>query len=158
MLSTDQLDRPEVAELLNELAESAPAVTKLLRSLRVLADDGSLDLIAELLGFVKAIRDSAGPSMMSTVAAQGVRIALLADDLFAASWIDELPDVLAAVEDELTQHKDQADKGRNPSLWQVMRLARDPQTLRAMHFLLSVLKRSASSELPDGGGVLVRPS
>ena len=146
MVSTEQLERPEVVELLNELADSAPTITKLLRSVRVLVDDGSMDLIVELLGFVKAMRDSAGPGMMSSVAAQGVKIGLMVDDLLASSWIDGLPAILDGIETELAARRDLTEKDQTATLWQVIRLARDPQTLRAMHFLLSILKRSVGPD------------
>ncbi len=149
MVSTEQLERPEVVELLSELADAAPTITRLVRSVRALVDDGSMDLVAELLGFVRAMRDSAGPGMMSSVAAQGVKIGLMVDDLLASSWIDGLPAILEGIEAELTTRRDLTEKDQTATVWQVIRLARDPQTLRALHFLLSILKRSAGAVQPE---------
>lgn len=140
VLLADRFATPEVTDLLDTVLLATPNLTKLLDTVNQLASSGTIDRLLELVGFVRAIQDSANAALVTTVLSQVTDLVYLADDVVSSPVMKAIPGVLKSLDE--TIHEEQQHTG-NIGLRQVVKQIRDPDTLVAVHFILAFAQRLA---------------
>ncbi len=133
----DRFSTPEVQNLLEAVLNNTNAITETINTLGKLVENGSLSKITEILDFVRAILDSANGALVSSVAAKAVEMGSLLDQVAGSPVFQLVPGAIDAMEDAYRQVS--VNTG-GVKLREVLKLARDPQTLATLKFILLVLQ------------------
>ena len=133
----DRFSTPEVQNLLEAVLNNTNAITETINTLGKLVENGSLSKITEILDFVRAILDSANGALVSSVAAKAVEMGSLLDQVAGSPVVQLVPGAIDAMESAYRQVSVNTD---GVKLREILKLARDPQTLASVKFILLVLQ------------------
>lgn len=140
VLLADRFATPEVTQLLDSVLEATPNLTKLIETVNQLSGNGTIDRLLELVSFVRAIQDSANSALVTTVLSKLTDVVYLADGVLSSPVMNAVPGVLQSLEETMAEEKQASG---NATLRQVFKQIRDPNTLQAIHFMLTFLQKLA---------------
>lgn len=134
----DVLAEPEVLQLLEQVRQAAPALSRTLARVQELSASGTLDSLLDLAEVVRAFYASSDDGMIAAMANVGSRCMEAADGVLDSGMAERAPALLSAVR----QAADEArDDRRGVGLWALWRLRRTGEFQFLARFLVALTRR-----------------
>lgn len=129
---------PEVGELLTQLRQSAPVLTKTLQRLEALNQTGALDTLLDLAEMVQAAKVSMSDVMIARMANAGQVAMELMDGLMASGVAERVPALMQAT----IEARDEAVADKHfVSPLEVLKLPKEPELQFMFKFMIALARR-----------------
>jgi uncharacterized protein YjgD (DUF1641 family) len=136
--AVDAATSPEVLLLLEQLRESAPALTHALKRVDELYQSGALDTMLDMAQVLQAAKVSVGDAMVHRLANMVRVLGEMVDVATTCGLPEKLPAVVEAVG---TARADAEADQTNLGVLGLMKALRQPETQFALKFMLALSRR-----------------
>ncbi|HVJ49078.1 hypothetical protein [Desulfitobacterium sp.] len=134
----DELNTPEMIDLLREVQKGGKNLQSLIAEVNKLQESGAFDVLFELVGMVKSVKDSSTAGVVTDILKQVVELVSMLDQVLALGGGELLLGMMNSLNEAIEENKDKQPK----SMFAIIRqLNSDPDIKKSMNVLVSFLKK-----------------
>ncbi|AVX31653.1 Uncharacterized conserved protein YjgD, DUF1641 family [Carboxydocella thermautotrophica] len=134
----DELNTPEMIELLREVQKAGKNLQSLIAEVNKLQESGAFDVLIELVGIVKSVKDSSTAGVVTDILKQVVELVSMLDQVLALGGGELLLGMINSLNEAIEENKNKQPK----SMFAIIRqLNSDPDIKKSVNVLVSFLKK-----------------
>ncbi|AVX21221.1 Uncharacterized conserved protein YjgD, DUF1641 family [Carboxydocella sporoproducens DSM 16521] len=134
----DELNTPEMIELLREVQKAGKNLQSLIAEVNKLQESGAFDVLIELVGIVKSVKDSSTAGVVTDILKQVVELVSMLDQVLALGGGKLLLGMINSLNEAIEENKNKQPK----SMFAIIRqLNSDPDIKKSVNVLVSFLKK-----------------
>ncbi|GAW29266.1 DUF1641 domain-containing protein [Carboxydocella sp. ULO1] len=134
----DELNTPEMLELLREVQKAGKNLQSLIAEVNKLQESGAFEVLIELVGIVKSVKDSSTAGVVTDILKQVVELVSMLDQVLALGGGELLLGMINSLNEAIEENKNKQPK----SMFAIIRqLNSDPDIKKSVNVLVSFLKK-----------------
>lgn len=134
----DELNTPEMIELLREVQKAGKNLQSLIAEVNKLQESGAFEVLIELVGIVKSVKDSSTAGVVTDILKQVVELVSMLDQVLALGGGELLLGMINSLNEAIEENKNKQPK----SMFAIIRqLNSDPDIKKSVNVLVSFLKK-----------------
>ncbi|GAW32043.1 DUF1641 domain-containing protein [Carboxydocella sp. JDF658] len=134
----DELNTPEMLELLREVQKAGKNLQSLIAEVNKLQESGAFEVLIELVGIVKSVKDSSTAGVVTDILKQVVELVSMLYQVLALGGGELLLGMINSLNEAIEENKNKQPK----SMFAIIRqLNSDPDIKKSVNVLVSFLKK-----------------
>lgn len=134
----DELNTPEMLELLREVQKAGKNLQSLIAEVNKLQESGAFEVLIGLVGIVKSVKDSSTAGVVTDILKQVVELVSMLDQVLALGGGELLLGMINSLNEAIEENKNKQPK----SMFAIIRqLNSDPDIKKSVNVLVSFLKK-----------------